>query len=792
MKKVLYLFVIAAFMFAVCGGEAAVFAISEGTATNTVRTDVSARIVDDDSFDNVIVADAVVTDKKFGADSTGVKDSTQAVRDAVAYVSSLGGGTVYFPKGSYRLTGSITVDNYVTLMGNYVDPDLSDTGDYGTVIIADVSPSEESLPGLFRLRGSSGVVGMTVWYPQQTIDDVRAFPYTFEIMGGAYNILEHMQFTVQNVTLLNSYRGLAASRTVNPAVQVGTQDAHEGLVVENLKGTVLKCGLDCVNESDVGYVKGATFSPKYWANAVKYGAPDEAAIREYTYRNACGLMFGDLEWSPYYDIFLDGFRTGVHIIHGTRIQEENPIAFMGGFYRLTTKSCRYGLVVDQLYKGWGMLVTHSTVAGDEASVINNADVGYVRLTDTGISGEMYGERIYINSAATPEVQTETPAVVKPVKKLYNVVRDYGAKADGYTDCTAAVQKALSDAKDNGGGVVYLPAGYYKITSRLDVGDNVQLRGCMAVTNRDTLGKSGGTVIFSYVDDDSETADTDKAFVTLENHAGLYGLRICYPDNNIWLSGPNEYTVHRTAYTVRAAGDGAYVMNVGFLDSYNGISVTGDNVVVKNTPGLFFNQAVSVSGAANCHIENMISNATVATQSGLHNKFSDLFTKAWLWRINALWNYYTYTETHTKMIRVENSTDVNVMSVFTFCSAQILSAENSSVTLNGCGADRMWQDGIVVDSVSSEVTLINQLKYNCMMFTIDNRTTLSIYGRMNLILGNSPATKDVEHNIVANKLVKDTEARVAGKGYTVTYPDDTALNSQPSPKNPLTDLVGILK
>ena len=99
---------------------------------------------------------------------------------------------------------------------------------------------------------------------------------------------------------------------------------------------------------------------------------------------------------------------------------------------------------------------------------------------------------------------------------------------------------------------------------------------------------------------------------------------------------------------------------------------------------------------------------------------------------------------------------------------------------------------MVDSVSSEVTLINQLKYNCMMFTIDNRTTLSIYGRMNLILGNSPATKDVEHNIVANKLVKDTEARVAGKGYTVTYPDDTALNSQPSPKNPLTDLVGILK
>lgn len=753
------------------------------------KAEVVPVIVEDDSYDNVIVADAVVTDEAFGADSTGKNDSTQAIKDAISYVAALGGGTVYLPRGKYRIVGSITVDNYVTLMGNYVDPDTVIDGNYGTLIIADVSPSGENLPGLFRLRGNSGIVGLTVWYPQQTIDDVRAFPYTFEIPGGAYSILEHMQFTIKNVTLINSYAGIAASRTVNPSIPIGQQDAHEGLVVENFKGTVLKRGFDCVNESDVGYVKNVVLSPKYWAQATTLGAPSEQSVRAFTNSNGCGLMLGDLEWSPYYDITVDGYKTGVHIIEGTRIQEDNPIAFMGGFYRLIITDCQYGLVVDQLYKGWGMLVTHSQISGEKASVINNAAEGYVRLTDTEVSGDMYGERIFLNSARSPELSTETPQVTKPKNKLYNVVDKYGAVPDGYTDCTDAIQKALDDAAKNGGGVVYLQAGFYKVTQRLTVGNGVQLRGCMAVANRDNLGKSGGTMIFCYVDSDSDTAETDDAFITLGENAGLYGLRVCYPDNNIWMASQNTYVVNRTAYTVRAAGDGAYAVNVGLLNSYNGISVMGDNVVIKNVLGLFFNQAVYVKNAQNCHVENVISNATIATQIGLHSQFTDLFTKAWMWRINALWNYYTYTETHTKILRAECSS-VNVMSVFTFCSASILNASNSTVVLIGCGADRMWQDGIVVDSVESNVTLVNQLKYNCMMFNLDGKSTINIFGRMNLILGNSPATKDVEYNIEDNTAVKDVVANVTGDGFNVDYPEDDVV-AESSLKNPLTDIIDLL-
>lgn len=791
MKRLMSIILALTVVLSVSGGAVAVNEnkTAEGDISNVDIPD--ARIImDDDSYDNVIVADAVVTDAFFGADPTGIKDSTEAIRKAVDYVSGKGGGTVYLPEGRYRVTGSITVDNYVTLMGCYQDPDTAN-GDYGTVIIADVAPSSEDLPGLFRLRGSSGVVGLTIWYAQQAIDDVRPFPYTFEIMGGANTIVEHMQFTIQNVTLLNSYRGVAASRTVNPNVAIGVQDAHENLVIENLKGTPLKCGIDSVNESDIGYFKNIHFSPKYWAEATVFRGPSEELIRAYTSQNGCGLMLGDLEWSPYYDITVEGYKTGVHIIKGTRIQEENPIAFMGGFYRLDISDCQYGLVVDWLYKGWGMLVTHSTIQGSEAAVVNNSPVGYVRLTDTEIQGAVFGKEIYTNTAQAPETQTETPDIVRPTKRLFNVVTDYDVKPDGHTECATQIQQALDDAKAAGGGIVYLPAGYYKISTALQVWDGVQLRGCVPIANRDTLGKSGGTVIFCYYDEDSDTAQTDQAFLTVGENAGVYGLRICYPDNNLWMTAPNTYVIDRTAFTIRLVGDGSYVWNVGLVNSYNGVSVQGNQTVIKNIPALFFNQGISVEGVDTCHIENVFSNATVATQSGYHSQFTDLFRNGWLWRINSLWNYYTYTETHTKMIDVTDSKNVNIMSVFTFCSSRILKATNSTVTMNGCGADRMWKEGLVVDALNSNVTLINQLKYHCMMFSIEGKSKLSIYGRMNLILGDAPSVHDVEYNLVENVAVKDT-AVPETEGEKVTYDDDVLWTDQPSAKNPLTDLINALK
>ena len=44
-------------------------------------------------------------------------------------------------------------------------------------------------------------------------------------------------------------------------------------------------------------------------------------------------------------------------------------------------------------------------------------------------------------------------------KIYNV-KDYGAKADGTTIDTPAINRAIEEAASQGGGTVYFPAGEY--------------------------------------------------------------------------------------------------------------------------------------------------------------------------------------------------------------------------------------------------------------------------------------------------------------------------------------------
>lgn len=56
------------------------------------------------------------------------------------------------------------------------------------------------------------------------------------------------------------------------------------------------------------------------------------------------------------------------------------------------------------------------------------------------------------------------------------VTTFGARGDGITNDTAAIQAALNAAAAAGGGVVYMPPGTYKITTTLTVSSNVKLQG----------------------------------------------------------------------------------------------------------------------------------------------------------------------------------------------------------------------------------------------------------------------------------------------------------------------------
>ena len=61
-------------------------------------------------------------------------------------------------------------------------------------------------------------------------------------------------------------------------------------------------------------------------------------------------------------------------------------------------------------------------------------------------------------------------------QVFDAVRDFGAKGDGQTDDTAAVQAAIDAARQAGrGAIAYLPTGRY-VCQAADCGDRARLHG----------------------------------------------------------------------------------------------------------------------------------------------------------------------------------------------------------------------------------------------------------------------------------------------------------------------------
>ena len=79
---------------------------------------------------------------------------------------------------------------------------------------------------------------------------------------------------------------------------------------------------------------------------------------------------------------------------------------------------------------------------------------------------MYYLKAVASASSMPAIGDE---FVGPFPSWTNVKTVYGAKGDGVTDDTAALQAALNNVGLNGhSSVLYLPAGTYKISSTLNL------------------------------------------------------------------------------------------------------------------------------------------------------------------------------------------------------------------------------------------------------------------------------------------------------------------------------------
>ena len=106
-------------------------------------------------------------------------------------------------------------------------------------------------------------------------------------------------------------------------------------------------------------------------------------------------------------------------------------------------------------------------------------------TTVGAADELVIQQGGITKRATG---AELAKGLNVINQTYSV-KDYGAAGDGVADDTAEIQAALNAAAAAGGGVVEIPAGTYKLTDFLTVGNKTQICGVAGATKLDFSSKT---------------------------------------------------------------------------------------------------------------------------------------------------------------------------------------------------------------------------------------------------------------------------------------------------------------
>ena len=139
------------------------------------------------------------------------------------------------------------------------------------------------------------------------------------------------------------------------------------------------------------------------------------------------------------------------------------------------------------------------------------------------------------------------------------VKAYGAIGNGSSDDTEAFQNAIAAAAAKGGGTVFVPAGYYCLSSTLSLPSNVALVGELEP------GTANGTVLCIYYGK-GET-DPDKAAIVLNHQSSVQNIAFWYPEQTL-VNG--NFIPYPPAITQRGS-EGVTVRNVTFVNAYFGLN-----------------------------------------------------------------------------------------------------------------------------------------------------------------------------------------------------------------------------
>ena len=534
--------------------------------------------------------------------------------------------------------------------------------------------------------------------PDQSAEKPVTYPYTFYITGNGQG--GYMLQAIRDVLVVNGWCGIGACVTEN--------NAHEQTTVERFRGTFLCHAAKTCNEADVGTWKSIRVSPSYWADSPLPGAPSLDKLTAYTRENAEGLVLGDLEWDHFADIMVEDCKTGIHTVRGTRV------TFNGEMADVTVRRCAVGLLIDDMDTRWGMNLARAVFEDGPETIVNNTRA-MVKLTDvTFPAGPEIGGTVRMSDGDLSGLTVDYDrghAAPRPAAFTVPLV------SDNSMDVSGELQDALNQIGEAGGGILYLPAGVYRLEKPVTVPEGVELRGSSSVPPRGQSGWSKGTLISSSYG--LGQPDTDPALITLGPRAGVSGIRFVYPEN-----GPKE--AKTTPFVIRGTGEDVYCVNVSIAAAGSGVDFGGcDRHYIKKVSACCYDRGI-LAGGKDGYIEGCLQNATVMMRHGLS------FLKGWIPEGEVFDKLFPILRGRSVFLTLDGAEGEQVLNYFAYGVKTVLVVRGSKdVLVVNLGGDNIGDKAPLIRAADSSLTVINAQRSNGILYETAGDCDFSFYNPLSI-------------------------------------------------------------
>lgn len=623
-----------------------------------------------------VISDFVVTDPMFGAKAEPGFDNRAAFQAAIDAAYESGGGVVYIPAGNYefhstqigiksvRVRQGISENkkdfNYeyvlrlhpgVQLRGDWAAPESNNGMVLGTILEVRVGKNAPNYDGsvkswwndsqagnalrttytsiadrFIEMNAGTGVTNLSIWYPEQNINDVKPYPWTlFQTQGNCA--------TIEHVTLVNSYNGFNSA----PSELHYVLDSYI---------TALNKGIEVHVCTDIGRIENVSISPEYWAKSGLPGAPTLAELTAYTKANSVGFQMHRSDWEYISYLHISGYKTGIWIgrepgfadapnaqlyeVHvdncenGLYVEDVNPYGILisnssfgaakGGnavyFYKdfststqfngvefsgpivsdgsdgvISFESCLFGKYSDYALKinNGNVLLSQCHFENDDKHVYLGMNMRTLKSVNSG-----HKQRLKINNHSNDakiEIITDKKYAFEPIPKglktniiahprpvSNQVLKADFSRATGFNnqrpvkDISSELQSALDALKASGGGTLYLPAGRYLVDKPIKIPSGVELRGSWDVQHHT---QNGGTAIFTNYDG-GDAGENAPSLIQLETNAGIRGITLA--QLNIISGEYSAESPRKTPFLIQGQGPKVYVINVTIAIGDKGIDL----------------------------------------------------------------------------------------------------------------------------------------------------------------------------------------------------------------------------